>query len=109
MAADEKALGELHNKVAEVLTIALDGDELPGYVDEETGEEVPAKKLPPSAAILAVAAKFLKDNQITCVPSKDNALGELEEKLRNRNAAKTSKVDFAAASEQMGFLNGLPN
>lgn len=112
MAADEKALGELHTKVTEALSVALDGEELPGYTEEdEDGNEivVPPKKLPPSAAIIAAATKFLKDNNITCVPAKDNALGELEEKLRNRNASKLNKVDFAAAAEQAAFLNGLPN
>jgi len=112
VAADETALGALHTKVAEVLSTALDGEELPGYTDEDSGEEVPPKRLPPSAAILAVATKFLKDNQITCVPAKDNALGELEEKLARRKEAKTVKAtrdDFAGASEHMSFLSGLPN
>jgi hypothetical protein len=83
--------------------------ELPGEVDEETGE-VSVIKVPPSAAILQAAAKFLKDNNITCVPSKDNALGELEEKMRQRQARRSaSKTDLAVAREDMGFMTGLPN
>lgn len=35
-----------------------------------------------SAADLGVAAKLLKDNSITCVPTTDNAMGELEEKMK---------------------------
>jgi len=34
-----------------------------------------------SAAELTVAAKFLKDNHIECVPTPDNALGKLVEAI----------------------------
>jgi hypothetical protein len=78
MAADERTLGGLHEKVTEALNQALDGDVIPGYteVNEATGEvtQVPDRKLPPSAAIIAAATKFLKDNNITCAPSEDNAV-----------------------------------
>ena len=59
-AATEGALGELHNTIATVLTAAVKGTDV-------------------SASVLAVAVKFLKDNDITCVVGKDNKLGELEE------------------------------
>lgn len=65
MAATESALGELHDALAKTLT---------DLVGVET----------PSAAVLAVAAKFLKDNNITCAPSTDNALGELEAAIAKR-------------------------
>lgn len=113
MAADETALGALHTKVAEVLNLALEGEELPGYTDEETGEVFPAKRLAPSAAIIAAATKFLKDNNITCAPSQDNALGELEAKMRERDAKRANKLDLAQAQKDMastqGFLSVLPN
>lgn len=113
MAADESALGALHVKVTEVLTEALDGDEIPGYteVNEATGEvtEVPPRKLPPSAAIIAAATKFLKDNNITCAPSQDNAVGALVEQLKNKRKLKTSKLELRDAKDDMGFLTGLPN
>lgn len=109
MAANEGKLGELHNKVAEVLSEALDGQVIPGEVDEETGE-VSVVKIPPSAAILQVAAKFLKDNNITCTPSEGNALGELRDKMEaRRQARELRKADLKGASEDMGFLTGLPN
>lgn len=105
MAATEKRLGELHNKVAEVLIDALDGEELPGYTDPETDEEVPAKRLPPSAAIIAAATKFLKDNEITCQPAADNALGELEERIKLRRERRdANRTDFEAATKQAGFM-----
>lgn len=119
MAADEKILGDLHTKVAEVLSIALDGEELPGYTEEdEDGNEIvtPPKRLTPSAAIIAAATKFLKDNNITAVASKDNALGELEKKLAERQQKKMAKAtpeDFASATSAVAdhhkFLHGLPN
>jgi hypothetical protein len=110
MAADEVALGELHNAVAKVLTKALEGQELPGYFDEDKQEEVDGGFIPPSAAIIAAATKFLKDNNITCTPSKDNALGDLEDAMKRRQAKRqANKADLAAATETMGFMGGLPN
>jgi len=113
MAADEGVLGALHEKVTEVLTEALDGDTIPGYeeVNEATGEitKVPDRKLPPSAAIIAAATKFLKDNNITCAPSPDNAVGALVDKLREKQKAKASRLELADARKDMGFLSGLPN
>lgn len=107
MAADERRLGALHEAITSALLEACKGEVLPGYTDPETGEEVPDKVLPPSAAILAVGAKFLKDNQITCVPAKDNQLGELEEILKARQHKRANRGDFQAATDQAGFLTGL--
>lgn len=113
MAASETALGALHVKVTEVLTEALDGDVIPGYteVNDATGvvTEVPARKLPPSAAIIAAATKFLKDNNITCAPSEDNSVGELVQKLRDKQRLKASRLEMRDAKDDMGFLSGLPN
>lgn len=108
MSATEKRLGELHEKVAEVLIDALDGEELPGYTDPETEEVVPAKRLAPSAAIIAAATKFLKDNEITCVVSDSNALGALEARMAERRAKRASatKVDFDEAKEASTFRFG---
>lgn len=66
--ADEKALGSLHGKLAEVLKDALSQD----YVDPDTGV-----KLPPPAAILNVARQFLKDNKIEAIPAEGTPLADL--------------------------------
>jgi hypothetical protein len=66
--ADEKALGSLHGKLAEVLKDALSQD----YVDPDTGV-----KLPPPAAILNVARQFLKDNKIEAIAAEGSPLGDL--------------------------------
>ena len=107
MAANERRLGALHEAITNALLEACKGETLPGYTDPETGEEVLDKVLPPSAAILAVGAKFLKDNQITCVPAKDNALGELEEILKARQHKRANRGELQAAQDQAGFLSGL--
>jgi len=111
MAASESKLGALHEKVAEVLLDALEGDTIPGYTEENpaTGEvtEVPDRKLPASAAIIAAATKFLKDNNITCAPSQDNAVGSLVDKLKAKQKAKLSKFEMQDARQDMNFLGGL--
>lgn len=88
MAASESSLGSLHDAVAKMLLAKI-----------ESGEA--------SAAELAVATKFLKDNNITCIPQDDNVLGELEEKLKQRSQRRTkvTQSDIDAAMQQMEFLN----
>lgn len=66
--ADEKALGSLHGKLADVLTEALSKE----YVDPETGI-----KIAPPAAILNVARQFLKDNKIEAVSAVGSPLHTL--------------------------------
>jgi len=66
--ADEKALGSLHGKLAEVLKDALSQD----YTDPDTG-----LPLPPPAAILNVARQFLKDNKIEAVAAQGSPLADL--------------------------------
>lgn len=108
MSATEKKLGALHEKVADVLIDALDGEELPGYTDPETGEVVEAKRMLPSAAIIAAATKFLKDNEITCVRDQSNALGELESKMAERRARRASMtvIDMEQARKDAAFMVG---
>lgn len=72
-AAAEGALGTLHSTLAKVLTDAINA---------EGGAP---------AAILAVAAKFLKDNDITCAADKANAMGELTEAMEAARAPVSDK------------------
>ena len=67
--ADEKALGSLHGKLAEVLTEALSQD----FTDPETGLSMPP------AAILNVARQFLKDNKIEAIAASGSPLGDLSD------------------------------
>lgn len=104
MAANEKTLGNLHEAVAQALIAGVTPKEVPGYFDEETGEEVAGGVMLPSPAMLQAAAKFLKDNNVTCEPSKDNALGELADIMAKRRAglAPPSKEDVAEDAAFMG-------
>lgn len=110
MSASENALGALHTKLAEVLSSALDGQQMPDYEDPETGEVVKGAKLEPSAAIMTATIQFLKNNNITCAPGEDNAMGELTEKMRKRQERREARtkganvVDFDAARESATFI-----
>ena len=82
--ASEGALGDLHNKVAKVMTRALDQieqrqdqyDQTAGTSDEEVIE-------PPelNPALLSVMVRFLDANKITCAPEAGNEMNELQRKL----------------------------
>lgn len=82
-AASEGALGELHNTLAKVLTDAVKSDGV-------------------SASVLAVAANFLKHNNITCAPSESNAVGALQEALERQG-----EPDAAADSDLQDALDGV--
>lgn len=112
MAATETKLGELHEKVAKVLSDALDGEEMPGWTEQDAeGNDIviPSKRMAPSAAILGVATKFLKDNEITCARSQDSALDSLATKMEAKRERRASRQDKSDAVGQAGFLAGLPN
>ena len=66
--ADEKALGGLHGKLAEILQEAITQD----YGVDDQGV-----KVPPPAAILNVARQFLKDNKIEAVAVQGSPLHDL--------------------------------
>lgn len=84
-AATEAALGSLHATLATVLTQALTA---------EGGAP---------AAVLAVAAKFLKDNSISCVVDKENGMGELQRALDEATAPETP----AGLSDLQDALNSV--
>jgi ABC-type branched-subunit amino acid transport system substrate-binding protein len=65
--ADEKALGGLHGKLAEVLKDALSQP----YADDQ------GNPVPPPAAILNVARQFLKDNKIEAIAATGSPLADL--------------------------------
>lgn len=107
MAANEDILGQLHEITAKSLIDKIKGTPLLDDEGKPTGEF-----MPPSAADIMAAAKFLKDNNITCAPSEDNKLGELEQKLKDRQARRASRLtpqDLKDASDQTAFMQGLPN
>jgi hypothetical protein len=83
--ATESALGELHGKVAKVMTRAL--DQLEKQQDEwEQAQALDVVEPPPAVnpSLLSVMTKFLSDNKITCDPADSGAMSELEKKLAER-------------------------
>ena len=81
-AATEDALGELHATVAQVLTSAIQGEEV-------------------SAATLSVAVTFLKNNNITADPSSNAELAELTAALAARRKDGKGKLkEMQMAEEQ---------
>ncbi len=79
MAATDKVLGDLHNAVARALIRAIEG-----YTDKE------GNPVYPTAAEMGAAITFLKNNNITCVATDDNALGELQRKLQEKQHGRTN-------------------
>lgn len=106
MAASEKVLSNLHKKLTEVLIDALKGTETESYIDPDTGDEIAGTVIPASAAVMTVAAKFLKDNGITCAPAEDNEMGELERIMaaRQRKLRQVDGADAAAVRDSIGYM-----
>ncbi len=105
MAASEDKLGALHEAVTRALIEGVTPTVIPGVEGEAD------VVLPPSAAMLAAAAKFLKDNSISCAPSEDNEMGELQRRLEEKNdrrtARKAERAELLEAGREAGFLRGL--
>lgn len=86
--ATESALGTLHEKVAKIMTNALDvmDEAQRRYLENDTvDQEVPTV----SAPLLGVIAKFLSDNSITCAPEESVELTGLEQRLAEKRKRKT--------------------
>ena len=59
----------------------------------------------PSASVMTVVAKFLKDNEITAVAAEDTEMGDLMKKLEDRQKAlRLSKSDRSSIMSDMGHI-----
>ena len=109
MPASDTKLGALHEAVTDALIHLVKGTEIPIINDD--GEVTGSDRIPPSAAVIQAAAKFLADNKITCIPATDNKLGELEEAMKKRAAARANlrpqAIDLDDASDNADFMRGL--
>lgn len=107
MAAKEDKLGSLHEKVADTLALMLEGTKLDAEIDDETGEvRAEATMIPPSAATITAAIQFLKNNNITCTPSDNNAIGRLKEAQERRAAERDARRDKLKGSSPTDFMPG---
>lgn len=100
-AAKESTLGELHNKMAQVMGTALDhvamqqeaySQGMAKAIEEQNPDIAPAAEPNLNPALLSVIARFLDSNKITCVPEAGNTMGELERKLAAKRERKALKV-----------------
>lgn len=92
--ATEGTLGDLHNKIANVMINALDGIEKAQSVYEATDADVLADqgaKYPElNPALLSVMVRFLDANKITCAPEAGNSMSDLEQRLAAKSKTRRS-------------------
>lgn len=100
-AATEEALGELHSKVAKVMTNAIDVIDASQEVYlqmVEVAKEDPESLLdipkPPelSPALMGVMTKFLADNKISCIPEESQETSALATRLKNKQRRSVGNV-----------------
>lgn len=104
--ATESELSTLHKKVAESMISALDQSDratrlLLKYMGEGSDVTLPgdvaqfledAREINPS--LLTSAAKFLKDNNISCDVGEDEDLAELEDRLKQKRKSNVASIGF---------------
>ena len=99
--AVEAQLGDLHGAIAQVMTQQVLMKEDVTEIDEDgqvnvTGEQV----FNATPALLAVAAKFLKDNSITADVSVDTNMGALKAALDKKQLSSRRGLPDASAAAQ---------
>lgn len=99
-AASESVLGELHRKIAKVMSDSLEVVEVAQsrYLENENEVDVPPTV---PAALLGVMVKFLADNSITCAPEESTELTELEKKLEARKSKRRTVGNVAVLDDYM--------
>ena len=92
-AAREEELGELHSKVAKIMTNALAVvEKAQEYFLELAPEELMDQEVPTvSPPLLAVITKFLNDNSITCVPEEAAGVSELEQRMQRMREQRSKR------------------
>lgn len=86
--ATEGRLGDLHNRVAEVMIGALDvnskAQEAYALMDAEVIADKGIKEPEINPALLSVMVRFLDANKVTCAPEEGNGMSELEQRLAEK-------------------------
>lgn len=97
--ASTDKLEKLHNKVADVLTGALDAYDLQltAYNTAGSGDEPPPVL---SAPLLGVVTKFLSDNSITANDENREEISELKARLEQKRHAKRAVGNIVAFPSQ---------
>jgi len=112
-AATEKQLGDLHSKLATILSKVLEGyDKKMDLVNQVLEAADPEDKMisvlleqniEPSPAMLSAVAKFLKDNEISVDSQELNQLSAQEERLANR---KRNRPNLASITDLQVVQSG---
>ena len=99
-AANEETLGALHNKVAKVMTNALDVFEAAqdAYLEKEDKVDEIVPEI--SASLLGVITKFLNDNKISCVGTESQEMSDLEQRLKNKQRKRVGNVVHAFGTDE---------
>ena len=84
MAASKSELLDLHSVVASTLKRKMTIREVKRVVSVKGEEQVVEETLEPTAAEIAVAVTFLKNNDIVTPPDEDSALGDLKKIMESR-------------------------
>lgn len=89
--AQRSKLANLHSKLAEVLTEALETVGTSSTISDETGLEVttPAALSSEDLGVMRLTAAFLKDNDITCDDDQGDTRNEQLEKLNELRKVRT--------------------
>lgn len=89
--ATDKALGELHGKLAKSMMKALEESDQAQILLDIYAEELPTEvadfleqKSSASPSLLTAITKFLKDNNITCSADDSGEVNALAEHLKNK-------------------------
>lgn len=93
--ATEKELSELHSKVARQLAKQLENSDTALMLLHDHRAEMPEPVIEflekcsvASPALLTIAAKFLKDNDITCLVEDSKEMSDLEKRLAAKKERK---------------------
>lgn len=100
--ASETKLNELHDQLARTLITMTAVREVEEVVGEGEDAVRVTKTVDPSPAALAVAAKFLKDNSIFSTPEQSDALTDLQNQLKQKQARRPSSRDLKEAMGKLG-------
>lgn len=86
-AASEGELGELHSTLAKTLKKMLSIETVTKVITDDQGEQkIVEEDYQPPASVLAVAANFLKQNEITAQAESNAELDDLNRALEARKA-----------------------
>lgn len=103
MAASDKQLGGLHSQVAALMAEMLQPRKVEDLDSE--GEVIRVRVVYPSAAEIAVAVKFLKDNSISADIEESDDLKEMRENLAKTRRPSKKDLDDAMSAVNKGLLN----